>query len=172
MAAQAGARILPWVDNIAARMAHLFSCGSRVSPAPAPASLRQTGWAPAAGRPLLTPPVCPSVHGQDSALRASFLSAAILLTNALQWETGAQSYRFTQIPELIHCLLVSGPRARPAQRVSAGSPADWEAAGWARPGRTLMPAPTLPTQCVLQQEPNFLATRYRLEIILVIVGLR
>ncbi|KAF6100213.1 hypothetical protein HJG60_013190 [Phyllostomus discolor] len=95
MAAQAGACVLPWVDNIASRMVHHFSCGS-----------------------------C------DSALKTSFLSAAIMLTNALQWETGAQSYKFTQIPELIHCLL-----------------------------------------CILQKEPNFLATLCRQKIILVITGL-
>ncbi|KAF6100209.1 hypothetical protein HJG60_013190 [Phyllostomus discolor] len=71
-----------------------------------------------------------SQDSQDSALKTSFLSAAIMLTNALQWETGAQSYKFTQIPELIHCLL-----------------------------------------CILQKEPNFLATLCRQKIILVITGL-
>ncbi|KAM5315103.1 maestro heat-like repeat family member 5 [Glossophaga mutica] len=95
MAAQAKARILPWVDNIASRMVHHYSCSS-----------------------------C------DSILKTSFLSAAIMLTNALQWEQGAQSYKFTQIPELIHCLL-----------------------------------------CILQKEPNFLATLSRQKIILVISGL-
>ncbi|XP_045037533.2 maestro heat-like repeat family member 5 isoform X2 [Desmodus rotundus] len=97
MAAQAGARILPWVDNIVSRIVHHYSCGS-----------------------------C----GQDSALKTSFLSAATMLTNALQWEKDAQSYKFTQIPELIHCLL-----------------------------------------CILQKEPNFLATLCRQKIILVIMGL-
>ena len=32
--------------------------------------------------------------------------------------------------------------------------------------------PTLPAQCILQKEPNFLATLCRQKIILVIMGLR
>ncbi|XP_069881986.1 maestro heat-like repeat family member 5 isoform X2 [Dipodomys merriami] len=41
----------------------------------------------------------------DEVLNASFLTAAILLTRALRREYGAQNYKFTQTPELIHCLL-------------------------------------------------------------------
>ena len=134
MAAQAGARILPWVDNIVSRIVHHYSCGSCVSPAPVP-RLRQTGWAPTARRLLLTVPACPSVQGQDSALKTSFLSAATMLTNALQWEKDAQSYKFTQIPELIHCLLVSDPRARPSppSRCLRDSQGTRSLRGWARP---------------------------------------
>ncbi|GAB1299443.1 Maestro heat-like repeat family member 4 [Apodemus speciosus] len=41
----------------------------------------------------------------DETLKSSFLSAAILLTRSLQAEYGSQRYKFTQIPELIQCLL-------------------------------------------------------------------
>ncbi|XP_063120729.1 maestro heat-like repeat family member 5 isoform X11 [Rattus norvegicus] len=41
----------------------------------------------------------------DEILKSSFLSAAILLTRSLQAEYGSQRYKFTQIPELILCLL-------------------------------------------------------------------
>ncbi|KAM5212205.1 maestro heat-like repeat family member 5 [Hipposideros larvatus] len=46
-----------------------------------------------------------SCSGDDSTLKSSFLSAAIMLTRALKWESSTQGYKFTQIPELIHCLL-------------------------------------------------------------------
>lgn len=59
---------------------------------------------------------CPPVPGQDNALKASFLSASVMLAKALGQESSTQSYKFTQIPELIQCLLVSGPRGRKAQR--------------------------------------------------------
>uniref|UniRef100_G1L3U8 Maestro heat-like repeat family member 5 n=1 Tax=Ailuropoda melanoleuca TaxID=9646 RepID=G1L3U8_AILME len=65
---------------------------------------------------------------QDNILKTSFLSAAVMLTKALKQGNRSQSYKFTQIPELIRCLL-----------------------------------------CVLQKEPNFLATLHRQKIILVIV---
>ncbi|XP_047584229.1 maestro heat-like repeat family member 5 isoform X5 [Lutra lutra] len=45
-------------------------------------------------------PECP-----DNILKTSFLSAAIMLTKALRQEDGTQSYKFTQIPDLIQCLL-------------------------------------------------------------------
>nr|XP_044636990.1 maestro heat-like repeat family member 5 isoform X2 [Equus asinus] len=67
----------------------------------------------------------------DNVLKTSFLSAAIMLMKALQREDGTQNYKFTQISELISCLL-----------------------------------------CVLQKEPNFLATLFRQKIILVIAALR
>ncbi|KAK7797135.1 hypothetical protein U0070_024094 [Myodes glareolus] len=41
----------------------------------------------------------------DEILKSSFLSAAILLTRSLREEYGSQRYKFTQIPELILCLL-------------------------------------------------------------------
>ncbi|KAM7317160.1 hypothetical protein ACRRTK_023462 [Alexandromys fortis] len=41
----------------------------------------------------------------DEILKSSFLSAAILLTRSLREEYGSQRYKFTQIPELIQCLL-------------------------------------------------------------------
>ncbi|XP_076412197.1 maestro heat-like repeat family member 5 isoform X2 [Peromyscus maniculatus bairdii] len=41
----------------------------------------------------------------DEILKSSFLSAAILLTRSLRDEHGAQRYKFTQIPELVQCLL-------------------------------------------------------------------
>ncbi|XP_047584221.1 maestro heat-like repeat family member 5 isoform X1 [Lutra lutra] len=41
----------------------------------------------------------------DNILKTSFLSAAIMLTKALRQEDGTQSYKFTQIPDLIQCLL-------------------------------------------------------------------
>uniref|UniRef100_A0A8D1UBT4 Maestro heat like repeat family member 1 n=1 Tax=Sus scrofa TaxID=9823 RepID=A0A8D1UBT4_PIG len=71
-----------------------------------------------------------SSDSQDNALKASFLSASVMLAKALGQESSTQSYKFTQIPELIQCLL-----------------------------------------CILQKEPNFLATLYRQKVILVIVKL-
>nr|XP_042120769.1 maestro heat-like repeat family member 5 isoform X9 [Peromyscus maniculatus bairdii] len=47
-----------------------------------------------------------SPDSQDEILKSSFLSAAILLTRSLRDEHGAQRYKFTQIPELVQCLLV------------------------------------------------------------------
>ncbi|XP_058132241.2 maestro heat-like repeat family member 5 [Dasypus novemcinctus] len=41
----------------------------------------------------------------DSVLKTSFLSAAVMLVAAIAQKPGAQSYKFTQIPELIQCLL-------------------------------------------------------------------
>ncbi|XP_025120644.3 maestro heat-like repeat family member 5 isoform X3 [Bubalus bubalis] len=41
----------------------------------------------------------------DSTLKASFLSASIMLVKALSQESSARSYKFTQTPELIQCLL-------------------------------------------------------------------
>ncbi|XP_073923100.1 maestro heat-like repeat family member 5 [Castor canadensis] len=71
----------------------------------------------------------PEPH-QDDVLKSSFLLSAILLTRALRRESGAQSYKFTQIPELIQCLL-----------------------------------------CMLQKEPNFLASLFQQKIMLVILAL-
>ncbi|XP_042780029.1 maestro heat-like repeat family member 5 isoform X3 [Panthera leo] len=65
----------------------------------------------------------------DNILKTSFLSATIMLLKALR-QNSTPSYKFSQIPELIQCLL-----------------------------------------CILQKEPNFLATLFREKIILVIVGL-
>uniref|UniRef100_A0A8C5L7D9 Maestro heat-like repeat family member 5 n=1 Tax=Jaculus jaculus TaxID=51337 RepID=A0A8C5L7D9_JACJA len=47
----------------------------------------------------------PVVDNQDDVLKSSFLSAVILLTRSLRQEYGTQSYKFTQTPELIQCLL-------------------------------------------------------------------
>ncbi|XP_040592412.1 maestro heat-like repeat family member 5 isoform X3 [Mesocricetus auratus] len=41
----------------------------------------------------------------DETLKSSFLSATILLTRSLREEYGSQRYKFTQVPELIQCLL-------------------------------------------------------------------
>ncbi|EPY83999.1 hypothetical protein CB1_000514001 [Camelus ferus] len=41
----------------------------------------------------------------DNTLKTSFLSASIMLVKALSREVSAQRYKFTQIPELIQCLL-------------------------------------------------------------------
>nr|XP_034373093.1 maestro heat-like repeat family member 5 isoform X2 [Arvicanthis niloticus] len=46
-----------------------------------------------------------SENDQDEILKSSFLSAAILLTRSIQAEYSSQKYKFTQIPELIQCLL-------------------------------------------------------------------
>ncbi|CAO2602058.1 Maestro heat-like repeat family member 5 [Lemmus lemmus] len=46
-----------------------------------------------------------SPDSQDEILKSSFLSAAILLTRSLREEYGSQRYKFSQIPELIKCLL-------------------------------------------------------------------
>uniref|UniRef100_A0A8C6DN60 Maestro heat-like repeat family member 5 n=1 Tax=Moschus moschiferus TaxID=68415 RepID=A0A8C6DN60_MOSMO len=46
-----------------------------------------------------------SPDSQDSTLKASFLSASIMLVKALSWESSARRYKFTQTPELIQCLL-------------------------------------------------------------------
>uniref|UniRef100_A0A8C2RLX8 Maestro heat-like repeat family member 5 n=1 Tax=Capra hircus TaxID=9925 RepID=A0A8C2RLX8_CAPHI len=53
--------------------------------------------------PLAGALVC--LPGQDSTLKASFLSASIMLVKALSWESSTRSYKFTQTPELIQCLL-------------------------------------------------------------------
>ncbi|DAA22933.1 TPA: hypothetical protein BOS_13740 [Bos taurus] len=45
------------------------------------------------------------LESQDSTLKASFLSASIMLVKALSRESSARSYKFTQTPELIQCLL-------------------------------------------------------------------
>ncbi|XP_037658554.1 maestro heat-like repeat family member 5 [Choloepus didactylus] len=42
---------------------------------------------------------------QDNILKMSFLSAAVMLVAAIKREPGTQSYKFTQIPDLIQCLL-------------------------------------------------------------------
>lgn len=83
-----------------------------------------------------------------------------MLTKTLQQEYNTQSYRFTQIPELVQCLLVRGTRTLPR--------------GVGTSGRASQPcrAPSLPNQCILQKEPNFLASPFRPKIILVVVGLR
>ncbi|XP_075406641.1 maestro heat-like repeat family member 5 [Tenrec ecaudatus] len=44
-------------------------------------------------------------HGQDSVLKVSFLSATSMLAKVLKFESSTQDYRFTQIPELVQCLL-------------------------------------------------------------------
>ncbi|XP_013375541.1 PREDICTED: maestro heat-like repeat family member 5 isoform X2 [Chinchilla lanigera] len=46
-----------------------------------------------------------SCSRSDTVLKVSFLSAAVLLTKVLRQDYGAQRYRFTQIPEIIQCLL-------------------------------------------------------------------
>ncbi|CAH7108886.1 Mroh4 [Phodopus roborovskii] len=46
-----------------------------------------------------------SPDNQDEILKSSFLSATILLTRSLREEYGSQRYKFTQVPELIQCLL-------------------------------------------------------------------
>nr|KAF6395872.1 hypothetical protein HJG59_012431 [Molossus molossus] len=46
-----------------------------------------------------------SRSSHDTALNRSFLSAAAMLTKVLRWESSTQSYKFTQIPELIQGLL-------------------------------------------------------------------
>ena len=49
---------------------------------------------------------------QDGTLKQSFLTAALMLVRALGRNAGAQSYEFSQVPELLECLTVSArPRA-------------------------------------------------------------
>ncbi|XP_004618737.2 maestro heat-like repeat family member 5 [Sorex araneus] len=43
----------------------------------------------------------------DNALKSSFLVASTMLLRALQRSADAQSYKFTQVPELIQCLLIA-----------------------------------------------------------------
>nr|CAI9692661.1 unnamed protein product [Rangifer tarandus platyrhynchus] len=85
MAVHAGKQVLPWVDNITSRMVYYFSCSSLVSPT----GPRAAGWGAV----------------RDSTLKASFLSASIMLVKALSQESSARSYKFTQTLELIQCLL-------------------------------------------------------------------
>lgn len=89
-----------------------------------------------------------------------------MLMKALRWKDGARRYKFTQIPELIHCLLVSGLPARRPQ----GPPGP----GALSAGRGQAPPPRSRSapQCTLQKEPNCLASLFRQKVILVIVGLR
>ncbi|ELK11684.1 HEAT repeat-containing protein 7A [Pteropus alecto] len=105
MATHAGAQVLPWVDNIVSRMVYYYSCSSYVSPAGSPTAPLWCAGDPGGLPAPPTWPDHPSAHAQDNILKTSFLSAAIMLMKALKWEDGARSYKFTQIPELIHCLL-------------------------------------------------------------------
>ncbi|MEJ1271646.1 maestro heat-like repeat family member 4 [Cricetulus griseus] len=57
------------------------------------------------GRTKFLRSVTVSPDSQDEILKSSFLSATILLTRSLREEYGSQKYKFTQIPELIQCLL-------------------------------------------------------------------
>ncbi|XP_048215185.1 maestro heat-like repeat family member 5 [Perognathus longimembris pacificus] len=57
------------------------------------------------GRTRFLRSVATPEESQDDVLTSSFLTAAILLTRALKREYGVQNYKFTQMPELIHCLL-------------------------------------------------------------------
>lgn len=165
MATHAGAQVLPWVDNIVSRMVYYYSCSSYVSPAGSPTAPPVCAGDPGGLPAPPTWPIRPSAHAQDNILKTSFLSAAIMLLKALKWEDGARSYKFTQIPELIHCLLVSGPPGRCPQ----GPPgAEGAERGAGRQHHT----PALPSQCTLQKEPNCLASLFRQKVILVIVGLR
>lgn len=127
MATHAGAQVLPWVDNIVSRMVYYYSCSSYVSPAGSPTAPPVCAGDPGGLPAPPTWPIRPSAHAQDNILKTSFLSAAIMLLKALKWEDGARSYKFTQIPELIHCLLVSGPPGRrpqgpPGPRVLSAGP--------------------------------------------------
>lgn len=90
-----------------------------------------------------------------------------MLTKALRQEDGTQSYKFTQIPDLIQCLLVSGAHGGSEQGARHREP------GWhSRPRASCLTTPCPPNQCILQKEPNFLATLFRQKVILVIVKLR
>lgn len=63
------------------------------------------------------PPVPPAPpHGltpcQDETLKQSFLSAVLMLVGAVSRNEGAHSYEFSQVSELLDCLMVSqGPGA-------------------------------------------------------------
>ncbi|XP_021071819.1 maestro heat-like repeat family member 5 [Mus pahari] len=57
------------------------------------------------GRTKFLQSVAATEDSQDEILKSSFLSASILLTRSLQTEYSSQRYKFTQIPELIQCLL-------------------------------------------------------------------
>ncbi|XP_021039721.1 maestro heat-like repeat family member 5 isoform X3 [Mus caroli] len=57
------------------------------------------------GRTKFLQSVAATEDSQDEILKSSFLSATILLTRSLQAEYSSQRYKFTQIPELIQCLL-------------------------------------------------------------------
>ncbi|XP_069931993.1 maestro heat-like repeat family member 5 isoform X5 [Oryctolagus cuniculus] len=46
-----------------------------------------------------------SSSSRDETLKGSFLSAAMMLARSLRQEPGTQNYRFSQIPELVQCLL-------------------------------------------------------------------
>uniref|UniRef100_A0A8C0L1Q4 Maestro heat-like repeat family member 5 n=1 Tax=Canis lupus dingo TaxID=286419 RepID=A0A8C0L1Q4_CANLU len=57
------------------------------------------------GRTRVLRTACTSPDYQDNILETSFLSAAVMLVKALKQEHSTRRYRFTQIPELIQCLL-------------------------------------------------------------------
>lgn len=49
---------------------------------------------------------------QDETLKQSFLAAILMLVGAISRNEGAHSYEFSQLPELLECLMVrAGPRA-------------------------------------------------------------
>lgn len=105
----------------------------------------------------------PPVHGQDHILKKSFLSAAVMLMKVLKRESSAQGYKFTQMAELVHCLLVRGGRE--------GGPRGDSGGGGRGAGASAYPL-SLPPQGALQKEPDCLVTLFRQKIILVIAGLR
>lgn len=81
---------------------------------------------------------------------------------------GAQGYKFTQIPELIQCLLGSVPGVLPSRGPHGHQ-------GCGRVGLADSPAtlaPSLPSQHILQKDSNVPVTLSWQQIILVIVGLR
>lgn len=131
---------------------------------------RRSGCAWGGGERGLPADAALTLHGQDNILKTSFLSAAVRLTKALKQENRSQSYKFTQIPELIQCLLVSDPLGTCRQLLPGPAPRTQRTSEL---GQKCPPSTSrFDPQCVLQKEPNFLATLHRQKIILVIVGLR
>lgn len=55
---------------------------------------------------------------QDETLKQSFLAAILMLVGAISRNEGAHSYEFSQLPELLECLMV---RAGPGAEAEAGS---------------------------------------------------
>lgn len=97
---------------------------------------------------------------QDETLKQSFLTAILMLVGAVSRNEGAHSYEFSQVPQLLECLMVStgsgaqaGVGAPPLGPAALRRGPHWEgwAVGFLEPPRCshleAHPRPPLPWSC-------------------------
>lgn len=168
MAVKAKAHILPWVDNILSRMIFFFRYSSWVGPAPGPPPPPPQRLLPRVTEALaLSCPPRPLPRllawpaRQDETLKQSFLTAILMLVRAVSRNGEAQSYQFSQIPELSECLMVS---ARPGGQGGRGCPPPSDQLGsflrsTAEGGLGLKPAQADPRLSHLEARPCPLSPR-------------